>query len=72
MANYLQGETLKTFFLFAYKDDGSWWISPQFNYELTEKITLGIGGHFFPGRADSFIGQMHQSDNVYFRIKYGL
>ncbi|MCX5896169.1 MAG: hypothetical protein NTZ51_10120 [Proteobacteria bacterium] len=64
-------ERLKAKTLIVYGDNNDWRFSPRFDFEVTDKINVALGFHFFNGHRNGLNGEFRDNDEVYTEIKFG-
>jgi hypothetical protein len=64
-------ERLKAKTLMVYGDNNDWRISPRFDFEVTDKINVALGCHFFNGHSDGLNGQFRENDELFMEFRYG-
>lgn len=69
---FLLHHTLKlSLFAFFSPTDGDFYLIPEMKYDLTDQISLTLGGNIFGGKKDyTFFGQLDKNDNIYTLVRY--
>ena len=67
LANRLTSE-----FLAYYSDAGEWWFRPRFSYDFSDRFRGEIGGNFFIGHTNDFVGGFARkgTQNVFIDLRY--
>ncbi|MGD9765397.1 MAG: DUF1302 family protein [Candidatus Binatia bacterium] len=58
--------------LVFYSDAGEWWFRPRFAYDFTDAFRAEIGGNFFIGHTNDFIGGFARKgmQNIFIDLRY--
>jgi hypothetical protein len=59
-----------SFLIIGNADDGDYLLRPRIAYHLNDWVTLAVGMDLFSGRRDTFYGQFHNRDRVYFEAAF--
>lgn len=58
--------------LVYYSDAGEWWFRPRFAYDFTDRFRGEIGGNFFIGHTNDFVGGFARrgTQNIFIDLRY--
>ncbi len=69
---FLKYQTLKfSWFTFFSPSDNDYYLIPEVQYKISDKLWMALGGNIFGGeRKSTFLGQFDKNDNTYLTLRY--